>query len=232
MIYQSQVSLILYKDKTITQNNQYLITMACFEEGSCNVYMICGTCAINFQRSHCNLSPQWVDWCQLRKLSVKCSWQQAARKTTFLISTCTHSLPCRSAAEPDSWACPCLHRSRTARWFASGALRRPCRCRDRTAARGCSQGEHGQKTSSVPCCTLVGYMAPSGLMAGCRPRRILYEASDTSHLCYTPWQHPGSGSPSLLQTLEDTNGGQKAFHPSVWFEKIKSQAMFTNDFKA
>lgn len=171
--------------------------------------------------------------CQLRKTTEKCSWQQEECMTKSVISTCTRSLPCRSAAEPGSWACPCLRRSRTAQWFVSGALRRPCRCRDRTIAHGYSQGEHGQRTSSAPCCTLVGYMAPSGLTAGCRPRRIPYEASDTSHLCYTPWQHPGSGSPLLLQTLEeDTNGRLRAIHHFVWFEIIKSQAIFTSDFEA
>lgn len=178
-----------------------------------SIYVMCTGFAVgehvktplwSLNRSHicCKWAVQWVKWCQLRTFCVKCSWQQAACKTTFLISTCTRSLLCRSAAEPGSWAFPCLRRSRTARWSAGGALRRPCRCRDRTAARGCSLGERGQRTSSAPCCTLVGCMAPSGLTAGCRPRRIPYEASDTSHLCYTPWQHPGSGSLSLLQTLE------------------------------
>lgn len=143
-------------------------------------------------------------------------------------STCTRSLPYRSAAEPGSWACPCLRRSRMARWSAGGALRRPCPCRDRTAARGCSRAGRGRRTSSVPCCTLVGCTAPSGPTAGCRPRRIPCEASDTSRLCYTPWRRPGSGSLSSLQTLEDTEEGRKHFTPS----DTKSQAMFTNDSEA
>lgn len=40
----------------------------------------------SFNRGHScfKLLVQWVGWCQLRKLSVKCSWQQAACKTLFL----------------------------------------------------------------------------------------------------------------------------------------------------
>lgn len=168
----------------------------------------------------------------LRKWCVKSCYQQATFEMTFL--TCTHSLLCRSSAEPGSWACPCRHRSRMALWFAGGVLCRPCQCRDRTAAHGCSRGELGQRISSEPCCTLVGYMAQIGPTAGCRLKRIPYEASDTSRLYCTPWQHPSSGWPWSLRTLEeewDTNERQKAFRPSVWFEYIKSQAMFTNDFK-
>lgn len=137
--------------------------------------------------------------------SIKCSWQPAACKTTFPVPTCTRSHRGRAAAARGSWACPCLRRSRTAQWFASGALHRPCRCTDRTAARGCSRGERGQRTSSAPCCILVGYTARSEPTAGCRRRRTRCAASDTSRLCYTPWQHPGSGSPSSLQTLGRRN---------------------------
>lgn len=139
---------------------------------------------------------------------IKCKMLLAACERMFLISTCIRSLPCRSAAEPGNWACPCPRRSRTAQWFAGGALHRPCRCRDRTAARGCSLGEPGRRTSSAPCCTSVGYTAPNGPTAGCRPRRIPFEASDTSRLCYTPWRHPGSGSLSSPRTLQDTIGRQ------------------------
>lgn len=127
---------------------------------------------------------------------------EACQTGVQIVFTCTHSLPCRSVVEPGSWACPFLHKNKMARWFACGARRRLYRCRDRTAAHGCSQGEHDQRTFWVPCCILVGYMAQSGLMAECRLRRTLYEVSDTSHLCYTPWQRPGRGSLLLPQTLE------------------------------
>lgn len=122
--------------------------------------------------------------------------------------TCRCSLTCRSAAASGSWASPSLRRSRMARWFACGAPHMPCQCTGRTAARECSWEERGQRTSSAPYCTLVGYRAQSVLTAECRMTRIPCEACDTSHLCYMPWQHPGSGSLLLPQTLKG-NGKMK-----------------------
>lgn len=75
--------------------------------------------------------------------------------------TCKHSRPYRSSSGKGSWVYLLPHRSSWARWSVGVSLSRPCRCKGRTAARGCTPEARGRRTAARPCCTSTGYTNPT-----------------------------------------------------------------------
>lgn len=109
--------------------------------------------------------------------------------------TCKHSRPYRSASGKGSWVYLPPHRSSWARWSVAVSLNRPCRCKGRTAARGCTPEARGQRTAARPCCTSIGYTNPTWWRAWCMLTHTRCAVSGTHHRRCKLWPRPGSGSP-------------------------------------
>lgn len=124
--------------------------------------------------------------------------------------TCTHSQPCKYASVSGSWVFPSPRRSSRELWSACVALRTPYPCRGRRVAHACSLEGCDQRTGVRPCCTWPCCRGQTWQKAWCRQIRTLCGASGTGRRHYTPWLHPGSGSPSPCQPrslLAEGEGG-------------------------
>lgn len=108
--------------------------------------------------------------------------------------TCKHSRPYRSSSGRGSWVYLLPHRSSWAQWSVAVSPNRPCRCKGRTAARGCTPEARGRRTAARPCCTSIGYTNPTWWKAWCMLTRTLCAVSGTHRRCCKLWPHPGSGS--------------------------------------